>query len=196
MPLPTFADAKLYLRIEDSDEDQLVTQLVARAKAQIETFIGYPFTAVEKTFVEYRAGCALGGDFIQLPGPFALSPAPAVTDPSGGVIDTTSYVLDPAAGKIRAKDRGYFGSRPITVVATIGLSAHPDYASRLEAVASIAIIDLVADLYQNRNPNVSSSQDEGGGSFAMSGIGHVDSIPPRVMQSIMILPCTAGLLLA
>lgn len=194
MPLPTVADAKSYLRIEHADEDVLVGKLLARAQAAIEAFLCYPFVAAERTFVEYGPGYR--PDFIQLPGPFALSPAPVVTGPTGSVIASTSYVLDQRGGKIRANTGGFFGTRPITVVATIGLSAHPDYAVKYEALAGMAVLDLVAHKYQNRNPGIASESDEGGGSVNMGGIGSQDMIPPPIVQDILLLPCTVGLVMA
>ena len=187
MGLPTVTDAKAYCRIETADEDIIVSQLLARAKAAVETFMGYPLTAAAQTYVTY--GDRFASSELQLPGPFLSSPTPTVTDVNGTVVDTTTYVLDNRSGKIRSKFGDViFGSVPYTIVATVGLSAHPDYSSRFEAVASTAILDLVAHWYQNRDPNVSSGQDEGGGSFGMSGIGHVDPIPPRVIQSLLLLP--------
>lgn len=202
MALPTPLDAKLYCRIETADEDVLVSQLLARAKATVEWYIGYPMTAVATTYVNtdvslpgfstapYRYSVAE----LQLPGPFLLTaPAPIVTDVNGTVVDPTTYVLDNREGRIRSKDgSAIFGSLPYTVVATIGLSAHPDYAARLEAVASIAILDLVAHLYQNRNPAVISESDEGGSSQSLSP----DAIPPRIRQDLWMLPCTRGLIVA
>lgn len=184
MALPTFADAKRHLRIEHADEDQYVTQLVAYAKAVIERAIGYPFVAVEQTFTDYAERYA---EFLQLPGPFALATPPVVTDVNGGVIDSSMYILDARGGKIRAPRGSSLASgRPYTVVATIGLSAHPD-AATLEAVASAAILDLVSHLYQNRNPAIESESDEGGGSVSLSP----EAIPPRIWQSLMLLPCTS-----
>lgn len=200
MALPTTEDAKKYLRVEHADEDIIVAQLLARSKATVETFVGYPLIAVAQTYVDYNGMYPSGaqwfggyyGDLFELPGPYALSPAPVVTDANGVVIDATTYYLDNRAGKIRAKAGGYFGMRPYTVVATIGLSAHPDYLSRLEPIAALAVLDLVAHLYQNRNPAVVSESDEAGGSVGLSP----DAIPPRIRQDLLLLPCTRGLILA
>lgn len=192
MALPTVADCKSYLRKEDTSEDALLTQLLARAQAMIETFIGYRLTAVALSYTDYAQRYR---PFLQLPGPFLVAGTPpVVSDASGGVVDATSYTLDPRSGKIR----WLYGpptaipSQPYTVVATIGLSVHPDYASSLEAVASQAIIDLVAHLYQNRNPAVVSQGDEGGGSVTLTP----GWIPARIVQDLSLLPCTAHLLFA
>lgn len=190
MPLPTVDDCKKYLRIEHADEDQIVSQLLARAKASIEAAIGYPFTAAELTYVDYANKYA--GRMIQLPGPFAITPTPpVVTDGGGSVVAATGYLLDGPGGKIHAKN-GTLGTWPSTVVATVGLSAHPDYASRLEAVAAVAIVELVAHYYQNRNPAVQSQGDEGGGSVSLTDA----AIPERIVQDLMVLPCTSQMLFA
>lgn len=183
MALPTVQDAKSYLRVEWATEDPLFTSLLARAQGSIEAVLGYAMTAVAVTWADY--GRDYVSSWIQLPGPFALSPAPVVTDVDGTVVDATSYALDQRSGKIRAKyNDGLFTSSQYTVVATIGLSAHPDYAA-LEAVATTAILDLVAHLYEQRNPS------EG---LLVETVNV--AIPPRIMSDIMLLPCTRRLIAA
>lgn len=195
MALPTLQDAKDYLRIVTSDEDSSLTSLLARCKATIETRIGYPMTAYSITYTEYTnyygyPGYRYSGNEIQLPGPYALSPAPVITDGNGVAIDTTTYLLDNRSGKIRSKWGGrIFVSGPYTITATVGLSAHPDYAVRLEAVASSAILDFVAHLYENRNPMIADEQGAGVGADS-------PAIPPRILGDLMALPCTRGLIVA
>ena len=78
--------------------------------------------------------------------------------------------------------------RASTVFVTIGLSAHPDYATRLEAVASTAILDLVSHLYENRQP-VGASEG------LLAETVNV-AIPPRIQSDLMLLPCARGLIAA
>lgn len=189
MALPTLQDAKDYLRIDTTDEDALLTALLARSKSAIEVLIGYGMAASSVTFTDY--GRVTASPWIQLPGPFALSPAPVVTDVDGAVVDATTYTLDQRAGKIRAKYNGngissragaIFCSSQYTVVATIGLSAHPDYAIRLESVASSAILDLTAHYYENRYPGISA---EGNGGVSLNP----DALPQRIQEAVISLPC-------
>ena len=185
MALPTVTDAKNYLRVEWTTEDPLFTSLLAQAQGSIETMIGYALVAVPISYIDdYSRDAA---QEIQLPGPFLTTgPAPVVTDVNGIVVDPTTYLLDNRSGKIRAKFSGWiFNAGPYTTVATIGLSAHPDYAARLEAVVSTAILDLVAHLYEQRNPS------EG---LLVETVNV--AIPPRIMSDILLLPCTRGLLAA
>lgn len=196
--LPTLQDAKSYLRIEHADEDTLVQQLLTRAKADIENFLGYALTAAATTHVDYTERDNYGVQpVITLPGPFKTSaPAPVVTDVNGSTVDAAQYDLDPRGLRIRAKAGYSFPARPYTIAATIGLSAHPDYASRLEPVVATAIIELVAHRYWNRNPGMSSQTDEGGGSIGMGGIGAQEPIPGRIINQLLALPGASGLMLA
>ena len=196
MALPTLQDAKDLLRVDLTTEDALITTLLGRAKGSIETLLGYALTAAQVTYVDFSRDYV--STEIQLPGPFALNPAPVVTDLEGVVVVATTYLLDNRNGKIRAKyapgqgygyPSGLFRACPYTVVATIGLSAHPDYAASLEAVASSAILNLVAHLYENRNPAMLS---EGVAGVTLTP----DAIPPRILSDLMALPCTSGLLVA
>jgi hypothetical protein len=183
MALPTVQDARNYLRVDWTTEDPLFTSLLARARGSIEALLGYSMTAVPVTYVDYGREAA---SEIQLPGPFLTAgPAPVVTDVNGTVVDATTYILDNRIGKIRSRFGGsIFSAGPYTVVATIGLSAHPDYA-QLEAVATTAILDLVAHLYEQRNPS------EG----LLVETANV-AIPPRIMGDLLLLPCTRGLVVA
>jgi uncharacterized phiE125 gp8 family phage protein len=194
MALPSVADAKSLLRIEDASEDTLVGQYLVRAQALIERELGYPLIAVSRAFTDYARNNEW--DFpvvLQLPGPFKTAvPTPTIVDVDGGTLDASSYVFDARSGKVRAK-RGYSFTRgPYTVTADIGLSAHPDYASQLEAVATMAILELLAHLYLNRNPATSDESDEGGASKKLDAV----ALPERVLQWIRQLPMADGMALA
>lgn len=188
MALPTVADCKSYLRVEDADEDVLFSQLLAKAKADVEAAVGYALVAAAFTHVDYTE-CDTAGlpAVLRLPGPFlATGPAPVVTDKDGTTVDATTYYLDSRGGEIRGKAGTVFRNRPYTIVATVGLSAHPDYATRLEAIAAQAIIDLVAHRYQNRNPAALQEGDEGGGSKFLGTTP--EAMPLRIQQDLMALP--------
>lgn len=194
MALATAQECKDYLRVQTTAEDTLFTSMRARAIAAIEQELGYPLTSVAHTHVDYCDRDNFGQDpVLALPGPFKLtSPAPVVTDVDGSTFDSAGYTLDARGMKIRAKIGYSFNRRPYTIVATVGLSEHPDYATRLEAIANQAIVDMVAHLYQNRSLGVNNEADEGGGSRTFSSIGSPALIPKRVMDSIDSLPGRAG----
>lgn len=184
MALPTVTDVKTFLGKEDTSEDTLLTSLLARAIAAIETKLGYPLTAASRAFVDYEERDNYGPQpVLRLSGPFAADPA--VVDVNGDTVSATTYDQDRRTGRILAKVGYSFGVRPYTITATIGLSAHPDYATRLEAAISPAVIDLVAHYYLNRNPAATSESDEGGGTKNVLE----DEIPPRIMTVLQDMPC-------
>lgn len=195
MPLPTVADAKAYLRIDAdiADEDTLVLKLLTRSQGDIERFLGYALTAVARTHVNYSERDNYGVQpELTLPGPFeTTTPVPVVTDRDGTTVDATTYYLDDRGLRLLAKAGYSFPTRPYTIVATIGLSAHPDYTAILEAVASEAILEFVAYRYHNRNPAIVQESDEGGGARTLS----TSPIPPRVLQSLLMLPGAEALLI-
>jgi uncharacterized phiE125 gp8 family phage protein len=192
--LPSVADAKSVLRIEDASEDALLGQFLARAQAVIETLIGYPLTAASLAFTDYaRTDQWDRPTVLQLPGPYKTAlPTPTIVDVNGTAVDAATYYLDNRSGKIRAKSGYDFPSGPYTVTSDVGLSAHPDYAARLEAVASQAIVDLAAHLYSNRNPATTQETDEGGSSKTLPA----DAVPMRVLESVNLLPMAGGIALA
>lgn len=196
--LPTVDDCKSYLRIQTNAEDALVAQLLARAQLLIEGLLGYALTAVSRPHVNYEEVDNHGQrPAITLPGPFKTAvPAPIVTDVDGTVVDATTYTLDVRGMRILAKPGVLFPRRPYSVVADIGLSAHPDYAAKLEGEISNAIIDQVAHLYFNRNPAISSESDEAGAVKVLSDGGQ-QLIPGRVYDAVNLMPGrNAGIILA
>lgn len=194
MALATVQNCKDYLKIEVTDEDGLITALLARAIAAIERELGYALTSVQRTHVDYTEKDNHGQQpVLALPGPFKTSgPAPVVTDVGGSTVDSANYTLDPLGMKIRAIFGVDFLNRPYTIVATIGLSEHPEYAPRLESIVNLAIIDLVAYLYQNRTPGVSSFAEEGGGATTYEGVGVPTRIPGGVLEWLDLLPGRQG----
>jgi hypothetical protein len=166
----------------------------ARAIASIEQELGYALTSASRTHTNYNEQDNHGCDpVLSLPGPFKTTgPAPVVTDVDGSTVDSDEYRLDARAMMIRAKAGISFPNRPYTIVADMGLSAHPDYATRLEAIANQAIVDFVAYLYLNRTPGVTAFTEEGGGAMTFEGGGAPPLIPSRVMESIDRLPGRNG----
>lgn len=150
MALPTLADLKLVLRVQSTVEDGLLTQVLARASAIVETAIGYPLT-IGRTFA--RAG--------------------------GGWRVLSSLRHEPAAAGVAVTSR--------VTRTTSALADHPDYATRLEPLVSQAILDVAADLYTHREPDVQSVSD-GGASKDYSG----DGIPPRAARIIQQLRAELG----
>lgn len=166
MSLPTLQDAKDYLRIQTLAENVVVTALLARAQAMVETYLGVRITAAEETVTDHTERSARAYarvTTLQLPRyPFAATnPAPVVVDAQGQTVDPATYTLEPRFGQLLGNPGVSFDNGPYAITATVGLSAHPDYATRIEPLVSAAILDLVADLYQRRNP-AASNESEGG----------------------------------
>lgn len=184
MALPTLNDAKAVLRVQTKAEDALIGQFLTRAQAIVETYIGVPIIAVADTLTDWTTDAVRAYGHVTrlyLPRyPVATTPAPVLTDVDGNVILASTYVVDPRSGAIRATAGNAFDNGPFTIVATVGLSAHPNYTTTIESVVAQAILDLVADLYFRRNPNASSESD-GGGFVVMYS---PDMIPKRVQMAL------------
>jgi len=191
MSLPTLADAKAVLRLLTTNDDAFVTQLLTRAQAAAETLLGVRITAASDTQVIYTNESTLAYNappsFVLTRYPIALSPAPTITDNTGATVDASTYAIDPRTGVVRALAFGCFPSGPYTVVGNVGMSAHPDYATRIEPVLNSAILDLVADYYDRRAPGTVSESDGGGFSQTNTQL----EVPPRIaarLNSIAVSP--------
>lgn len=181
MTLPTLADAKNHLRIQTTAEDAVVADLLLDAQAAVETYLGVRITAATDTMIDRpdRNMRAYGRvqQLLAARYPFATSsPAPVITDSTGATVDPATYTLDGRAGLIIANPGVVFANGPYTIVASVGVSAHPEYATRLERNMRRAILDIVSDLYQRRNPGA-RMESEGGVSVQYGA----EIIPPRTL---------------
>jgi hypothetical protein len=84
-----------------------------------------------------------------------------VTDPDGVVVDAADYSLGGATGRISAVDDFAFDEGPHAITATVGLSAHPDYATKYEPRVRALVMGLASILYHQRNPKASSESESG-----------------------------------
>lgn len=156
MALLSVANAKDYLRIQDTAEDTPLAAWLLSCVAAVEAEIGTPITAEERTFVVERS---LSNRQIFVP----LYPI-AGEDSAGGIaaltiedkdgtvlLEDTDYRLDHRSGVITAIE-SCFTAYPYTITAWVGLSALAEYSTKVEPIVNAAILDLLADRYQRRNP--------------------------------------------
>lgn len=173
MSLPSVQDCKDYLRIENTAEDALLTNLLARAIGMAQVYLGCPIIKASMTQTDRATSLVAysGGPFslIMAVRPFDPSTL-VVTDVDGTVLDNATLDIDADAGIIRYKNDPTvispwpqsFINGPYTMVAQVGLSVRSDYATFVEPLVSSAIVDLVADLYSRRTVGVRSESAAGG----------------------------------
>jgi hypothetical protein len=186
MTLVAKAELKEYLRIQGTAEDTLLDALIARAIGMVEAFVRRPIEAEERTFVMGRpseyATAAIRAIHVPIY-PVAVADSSisglTLTDDEGDtLVEDSDYRLDVRTGRITGIN-GAFATWPYTIVATVGLSAHPNYTDRIEPVMNVAIIDIAADLYQRRSPAATSESTGGGVSSS-----YVGGIPERVKDML------------
>lgn len=168
MALPVAVDLRNYLRLSTTAEDTLLGVLVTRAREIVEGLTGLPIEA------EARAWDLLPLDSPKYgTGALLLCPAypldadsVAVEELDGDAVAGANLVVDGRTGRIRAAEGFAFSARCYHVEADVGWDTLPDYATRIEPLLSAAILDVAADLAQNRNPR--ATQDATGGGIAVS----------------------------
>lgn len=175
MALPTLNDVKRYLRKQTTNEDTLITALLASAIGRVETYLRRPIEAVSQTFVDEAEGAPCSLILPVTP----VSALTSVTDADGTTLTIADLRFSIETGLVKYKDGSAFVNGPYTIVATVGLSARVGYASRIEPVISQAIFDTVADLYQHRNPNATNEM-AGGGVAVTYSTGNAEGVPHRV----------------
>lgn len=185
MALPTYVDLKTYLRIETTEEDALLTVLITRATAMLETWIDVPIVARSRTVFDWVDGQAAARSLI-----FPSRPIGSVTvvDGAGTLVPATDYLVDETSGIMYGKNGYTFVDGPYQVTAFCGLSLRSDYAM-LEPLISGMIIDLAADLYQRRTPGASS---ETGAGTSISWDASRETVA-RIMKSLRALRLAVAL---
>lgn len=177
MALPVLADVKNYLRVTWTTEDATLRALLASATGLITAWLDRPITALSRSYVvEDRRASALGVNVLsadprtgtatlRIPdAPVASNPAPTIADADGNTVDSSTYRINYQTGIVRSANGLAFDRYPYTIVATTGLATRADYSSVVEPCLFQGILDVVADLYQRRNPAATDESDGAGGS--------------------------------
>lgn len=186
MALVTLTEAKAYLRVTHALEDTLIGDLLTRAKAIVQAEVGVPLTAQAGRAWVDRAQSErtdYSPETLLLPFPIQVAGL-VVNDGDGRTLAATEYdTLELATTGMLYAARGLnFPNGPYSGTATIGMSAHPDYATDIEPRLNSVLVDIVAEWYQRRNPGAASEADPGvSTSYEMSGL------PPRIQQQIRAL---------
>jgi uncharacterized phiE125 gp8 family phage protein len=188
MALPDVDDCKDYLRIEHDAEDAMLAGWLAQAIALIEAELGRPITILRRTFVLECEPSRVSATRLFVPVyPIAVEDSSAstmdltLTDADGTVlVEDTDYRLDTRTGQITGIDGYCFTRWPYTIVADVGLAALPEYATRIEPAMAAAVLDVVADRYQRRDP-VAQAEGAGGGVYTQYQSA---GLPDRVKDAL------------
>jgi hypothetical protein len=160
--LPTLKELKDYLRVEQAAEDSSITDLLSSALSWAESEIKRPIIAEPRTFAALSALLydSYASTFFLPIYPVAAA-ALVITDPFGDVVDPADYSLDSVSGRITAVNDFVFDDGPHVITATVGLSAHPNYATKYEPRVRALVMGIAAILYHQRNPKASSESESG-----------------------------------
>lgn len=190
MALVTLTELKAYLRVTHTLEDTLITAMLATAKGIIEDALGVPLASATRAWTDrafsprtdYRPPSLL------LPYPCKLAGL-VVTDGDGVAVAATEYDTSEllTTGILWAARGCSWWNGPYSGTATIGLSEHPDYTTRVEPIVNAVIQDIVADLYQRRNPGATAEADPG-----VSTTYSVEQLPPRTRRMLASLAPIVG----
>lgn len=186
MSLASVQDCKDYLRIQHTAEDTMLGAWLAQCVAAVENFIRRPITAELRTFYIDQDPYLVRSRLFVPVFPIAIADSTAgtadivVTNADGvDLVQDIDFRFNRLTGELLALANGavgaYFTGYPLTVVAYVGLSADPNYATRLEPLVNAALLDLMADRYQRRNPAATSEGDNG-----VSASYGPDGMPARV----------------
>jgi uncharacterized phiE125 gp8 family phage protein len=189
----TSCDIKAYLRIQHDAEDRLLSNLLDRATGMVEAYLGKPIYLRQESRIVRVEGDAFGGGARLLFLPvYPISQLLSLTAPDGTAITVADLAVDGRQGVVEYRSGSRFSLGAYTAVASAGLEALSEFDTVVEPTLNIAICDLVADMYQRRNPTASAEREGGGvgveyGSNQRSGVAdnyREDQVPNRIAASI------------
>jgi len=192
MSLPSLSDLKGFLRVETAAENAALQEILNDVTADVLAYIGAPFTAVERTMTDDLQNETVYGVNTEIlipitPVDYTAPGDIEITDQDGNVIDPATYTVDPLTGIVTAKPGIAFPAGPFTIVADVGWSAHPDFATIYEPKIRGAILDWCASVYNQRNPGV-VTESEPGASATYTQM----EMPPRVKGRLAAMRNTIG----
>lgn len=163
MALTDVPQLKAYLKVENTVEDALLSDLRASAIALIETLIGRPILDPPGS----RTFGALRRRYPTLRGLRVSDAAPNTRQ---------TFIGTDALGRVT-------GVAPSTSIPGLpALSLNPDYAWRWEPLINQAIRDAVSEFYNHRSSLV--IQESSGGGVNTTFDRRADGLPPRVRMAL------------
>jgi hypothetical protein len=185
MSIITISDCKLYCRQTSSAEDGTFTLLLAKALATVQRYTGVPAAKESMASIYYDQARTIRLDrlvsTLWTSYPLDVSTV-TITDRDGNVLDPSTYDTYETAstGFIHNVPGNYFDNGPYAIAAKRGLDQHPDYAAVIEPILNGILLDLVADMYQRRNPGAAAESEGAGASVQWTP----DGVPARVLADI------------
>ena len=162
--LVTLDTIKSYLRIQTTAEDELLEILAESAHGEIEAYLRRPIFGREMTIVDFgETGRAYDSRRTLL---FPVTPIEsgslAILDTDAATVDVATYAVDLDTGAIRATAGENFPSPPYTITDNVGLEYRADFDTVVLPVLKAAMLDILADMYQRRNPGAQAEGSGGG----------------------------------
>jgi uncharacterized phiE125 gp8 family phage protein len=149
----TLAEAKLHLKVDTTDDDTLITRLIAAARARGEWHTGRAFVTQGWTLHLDAWPC---DGIVEVPLPPLQAVTSIVTSARDGTtttLDPSRYIVDTASAPARialaANTVPPINLRAINAIAIPFIAGYGD-ASAVPAPIKEAILDLTAAMYTNR----------------------------------------------
>jgi len=150
----TLAEAKAHLKLDTTDDDTLVTAMIAAARARAEWHTGRALLSQGWTL---HLDCWPASGVIEIPLPPLQSVAAVTTyarDDGASVLSASLYTVDAASAPARlALKQGVpppTNLRNVNAIAVAFTAGYGDAADAVPPLLKGAILELIAFLYENR----------------------------------------------
>jgi uncharacterized phiE125 gp8 family phage protein len=152
-------EVKLWLKIDGTDDDTLLTSLIASATAECEAYAGLSFITRTRTVRLSSFGCK---DLILPYGPVTAltSIAYADEDDAAATIDSADYTLDSSSGlaKVRITESWPYTNRILNNVTVTYVAGYASAAAVPEVIKT-AVKKRIAFHYERRGDERAESTD-------------------------------------
>jgi hypothetical protein len=180
--LVTLDTVKAYLRIENTVQDELLDVLIESAEAEIVAYLRRPIWNRAITVTDHGDTVRAYGvrTTLQIPVTPVASGSVVIADAEAATVDDTTYTVDLETGIVRASEGYTFPSPPYALTADVGLEHRDDFELACLPVLRGAMLDILADAHQRRNPTAQAEGSGGGVYTQWQAIG----IPERTARKL------------
>ncbi|HEX3674032.1 MAG TPA: head-tail connector protein [Rhizomicrobium sp.] len=148
----TLDEAKAHLKVDTTDDDALITNLIGAARARAEWHTGRAFITQSWMLWLDAWPCGMPVEIPLLPVQAVSAVTTYAPDGTPAVLDTALYQVDVTSARVALKPGAVLPTllRPINAVSIAFTAGYGDAETNVPPLVRQGILDIAADLYTNR----------------------------------------------
>jgi uncharacterized phiE125 gp8 family phage protein len=152
----TLDDAKAHLKVDTTDDDALITNLIGAARARAEWHTGRAFVTQSWLLWLDAWPCGAPAEIPLLPVQAVSAVTTYARDDTAVALDPSLYQVDIASARVALRQGTVLPAllRPINAVSIAFTAGYGDAETNVPPLIRQGILDIVADLYTNRGDGI------------------------------------------